>query len=119
MKKLFIACTLIISVFFAMSCSNSNPIGNPKTLIVVYQNGKTQKTAEAYSKDNIEKAFKNGGAVDVSIEMLREIDPEFDAKYAISNNEGNFKPIGALISFLNDRGWKYQELSLGMLVMVK
>jgi len=119
MKKLFIAFTLLISLFFAIACSNSNPIGNPKTLIVVYQDGKNQKTSEAYSKANVELAIKNGGAIDLSIEMLREIDPEFDSKYTVVNNEGNFKPIGAIISFLNEKGWQYQEFSLGMLVMVK
>ena len=119
MKKLFIVYALLFSTFFAVSCSNSNPLSNPKTLIVVYQDGKNQKTSAAYSKVNIEKAFKVGGAVDVSIEMLREIDPQFDNNYTTVNNEGNFKPIGAIINFLNARGWKYQEFDMGMLVMVK
>jgi len=119
MKKLFIAFTLLVSIFFAVSCSNSNPIGNPKTLVVMLEDAKTQKYADAYSKENIEKAFKTGGQVDVTIEMLREMDPEFDNKYATFNNENKFRTIGALISFLNDRGWQFQELTLGMLVMVK
>jgi len=119
MKKLFIAFTLLVPILFAVSCSNSNPMGNPKTLIVILQDAKTQKYSEAYSRENVEKAFKTGGQVDVTIEMLREMDPEFDKKYAIFNNENSFRTIGSLVSFLNDRGWKFQELSLGLLVMVK
>lgn len=114
MKKLSILGIIVLLAFFIVSCDNKS-----KTLIVTLKDSKEQKTTEAFSRETIERAFNSGGAVDVTIENLREIDPQFDTKYAISNNEGNFKTYGALVNFLNDRGWKYHELNLGMLVMIK
>lgn len=116
MKKGVIVASLLLIVLIFFACEQ---VSTPKTLLISLENSKNLKNSEAFPRQSIEKALVSGGQIKITIEALRELDPEFDNKYTVVNNEENFMTLGALINFLNDRGWKYQDFNMGLLVMVK
>lgn len=67
---------------------------------------------EADSMQNAEmimKSLKSGGMVWLNVGICRELDPDFDRKYAVAGENGQFYGLPAILNFVASKGWKLQE----------
>ncbi len=100
MKKSFIllsALLLITSLFF--SCKYGEYI-----LIVSIDD-------QSSEIDLIKESLKKGGEIVLSVSAAREIDADFDTKYAVSDSTSNFFVKPALLNFIGGNGWKLKSIA--------
>ena len=108
----FISLALILSVFTVLSSySNADSFSltgskGCKVLIVILKD-KENETSEV---SLIKQAFNKGGRIILDVEVAREIDKEFDEKYAASGSDGKFLVTPAVLNFVGGQGWNLLQM---------
>jgi hypothetical protein len=73
---------------------------------------------DSYGMDLFRKALERGGQVAITVEEIRDSDPDFEANYAISRNGSYFK-MGATINYITSHGWTFYSREFGGLIFKK
>ena len=73
---------------------------------------------DSYGIDLFRKALENGGQVAITVEEIRDSDPDFEAKYAISR-KGSYFTMGATINYITSHGWTFYSREFGGLIFKK
>lgn len=61
----------------------------------------------------VRDSLERGGSINVNVSTARQIDKEFDAKYAVMNTEGSFLILPAVLNWVGGNGWHLVGPSLG------
>ena len=103
--------------FFFIFLSMTGCIGNngDKILIVEISKDKDELSEQAVIKESLKK----GGSITINVDLARKIDKNFDEKYAVMNSAGSFFTRPALLNFIGDNGWKYNQGGLGSYIFTQ
>jgi hypothetical protein len=53
----------------------------------------------------IKESLVKGGGITLSGTAIKEIDPNFASKYGVTDSEGRYSVIPAIVNFVGDNGW--------------
>lgn len=61
----------------------------------------------------VRDSLERGGSINVNVSVARQLDKEFDARYAVPDTEGSFIVLPALLNWVGGNGWHLVGPSLG------
>jgi hypothetical protein len=103
---------ITLLIFTSILLSNCSPYGKgDKILFVDYEDDVSKVNNESFIKEALEK----GGSISVNVDVLRKIDPDFDKKYAVLDEKGEFLVKPAVLNFIGGQGWHLN--SFGMVIV--
>jgi hypothetical protein len=100
---------LFMSIVMVLSSCNQYGKGD-KILIVEIQGENSFSENEISEEALIKEALQKGGSITLNVEVLRNIDNNFDSLYAAANSDGNFLVRPAILNFIGGQGWHLLQI---------
>jgi hypothetical protein len=100
---------LLMSIVMVLLSCNQNGKGD-KILIVEIQGENSFSENEVSEEALIKEALQKGGSITLNVEVLRNIDSNFDSLYATVNSDGNFLVRPAILNFIGSQGWHLLQI---------
>lgn len=114
--KTFCGILSLVILLWLSSCNQlakGNSILNnngDKILIVEIYGENVSGNDEVTEVSLINNALQKGGSVTLNVDVLRQIDPQFDSKYTASNSNGQFYIRPAILNFIGGQGWHLLQI---------
>ena len=110
MKLIMSGVTMIIYMLVLTGCGSSAN----RVLIV----GIEKSIDDSMGIVLFEKALKSGGQVAITVDEIRDSDPDFESKYTLKK-DGVYFTRGAVINYVSDHGWSYHTMLGGSMLFKK
>lgn len=103
MKSVSKKILFFVSLFWILSLSGCSSNKGERVLIAQF------RADDSSNAQFVKETLRMGGEITLNVETAREIDPDFDNKYAVSDKDGKFLTRPALINFIAGNGWNFKQ----------